>query len=383
MAFSFSALRSMWQTIFVNDAPADSLQPSVDLQTREDLLDTLEETFADIADSISNIDNTSDANKPVSTAQATAIAAAIAALTKASVGLSNVDNTSDANKPISTVQAAVNNLKAALAGPVFTGAPKAPTPTFGTSDTQIANMAALAAAIAAVPSPGLPSTVSISSVENGNSNTLTLAKAVNKVVFTDNTNPIINLPTDTYIGQSVYAFVQGNGRIGDPFGVIFIYQSYGDAGGASLNVYNGDAFKFTRMATADSSVVYLAENISLSQTLPYLAYSARLSQTSTSVPTRVVSGNTLRNVLNYARTGVGVYTGTFNGGYALFIAQKTFFPNRQMVLTTDGAVIKSVKYSRVSDTVLQIETFANGVAADGVLDDTSFEVRVYREYDYS
>ncbi len=70
---------------------------------------------------LGNVDNTSDANKPVSTAQATAIAVVQSdvdtheadttnphAVTKSQVGLSNVDNTSDANKPVSTAQAAAD-----------------------------------------------------------------------------------------------------------------------------------------------------------------------------------------------------------------------------------------------------------------------------------
>lgn len=74
---------------------------------------------------LGNCDNTSDINKPVSTAQATAIADAKKAgtdaqttidnhkadkenphaVTKAQVGLGNCDNTSDINKPVSTAQA--------------------------------------------------------------------------------------------------------------------------------------------------------------------------------------------------------------------------------------------------------------------------------------
>lgn len=75
---------------------------------------------------LGSVDNTPDANKPVSAAQATAIAAkepafaagavsqwlrgdkTFQALTKADVGLPNVDNTSDANKPVSTAQAAAD-----------------------------------------------------------------------------------------------------------------------------------------------------------------------------------------------------------------------------------------------------------------------------------
>jgi hypothetical protein len=76
---------------------------------------TLDKTVVGLA----NVDNTSDVNKPVSTAQNTAITAgasaavatAIAALTKSSVGLNNVDNTADTAKPVSTAQNTALNLR--------------------------------------------------------------------------------------------------------------------------------------------------------------------------------------------------------------------------------------------------------------------------------
>ena len=49
------------------------------------------------------------------------VAAAVAALTKSSVGLANVDNTSDANKPVSTATQTALDLKAPLSAPTFTG----------------------------------------------------------------------------------------------------------------------------------------------------------------------------------------------------------------------------------------------------------------------
>lgn len=64
---------------------------------------------------LGNVDNTSDANKPISTATQTALdgkAAASHTHTKAQVGLANVDNTSDANKPISTATRTALNGKA-------------------------------------------------------------------------------------------------------------------------------------------------------------------------------------------------------------------------------------------------------------------------------
>ena len=62
--------------------------------------------------------------------------AAVAALTKSSVGLGNVDNTSDANKPVSTATQSALDLKADLAGPTFTGTVVLP------STTSIGNVSA-------------------------------------------------------------------------------------------------------------------------------------------------------------------------------------------------------------------------------------------------
>jgi hypothetical protein len=84
-----------------------------------------DKTFATLnktAVGLANVDNTSDANKPVSSATQTALNLkentitattsadyyrgdkTFATLNKSAVGLGNVDNTSDANKPVSTAQ---------------------------------------------------------------------------------------------------------------------------------------------------------------------------------------------------------------------------------------------------------------------------------------
>lgn len=62
-------------------------------------------------------------------------------LTKAGVGLANVDNTPDADKPVSTAQATAIGLKANLASPAMTGTPSAPTAAAGTNTTQLATAA--------------------------------------------------------------------------------------------------------------------------------------------------------------------------------------------------------------------------------------------------
>ncbi len=97
------------------------------------------QTLDKISVGLANVDNTSDANKPVSTATSTAlglkegtIAAGTTAqyyrgdkswqtLDKVAVGLTNVDNTTDANKPVSSATSTALALKANLTGASFSG----------------------------------------------------------------------------------------------------------------------------------------------------------------------------------------------------------------------------------------------------------------------
>jgi hypothetical protein len=113
------------------------------VDTRFDIDSTVAtKTYADDAVSTHNSDTTSvhgiadtsllattayadtaeaDAITAAGTAADTKIATAVAALTKSSVGLGNVDNTTDANKPVSTATQTALDLKADLAGATFTG----------------------------------------------------------------------------------------------------------------------------------------------------------------------------------------------------------------------------------------------------------------------
>ena len=79
---------------------------------------------------LSNVNNTSDASKPISTVTQNALnlkaninnptfTGTVNGITQAMVGLSNADNTSDVNKPISTATQTALNLKANLLDPVF------------------------------------------------------------------------------------------------------------------------------------------------------------------------------------------------------------------------------------------------------------------------
>ena len=101
---------------------------------------------------LGSVDNTSDAGKPVSTAQQTEIdtksdiasptfTGTVGGITKGMVGLGNVDNTTDALKPVSTAGQTALNLKANLASPTLTGNPTAPTQADNDDSTKIATTA--------------------------------------------------------------------------------------------------------------------------------------------------------------------------------------------------------------------------------------------------
>lgn len=115
----------------------------------------------------------------------------VVSLTKGDVGLANVDNTSDINKPISTATQTSLNLKANAANAELTGVPTAPTAAVGTSTTQLATTAFVNAEIAnnapTKTGSGASGTWGISITGNSNTATsatkLTTARAINGVSF--------------------------------------------------------------------------------------------------------------------------------------------------------------------------------------------------------
>ena len=101
---------------------------------------------------LSNVDNTSDVNKPISTATQTALNNKVdktttvnghalsgnVTVTKDDVGLGNVDNTSDANKPVSTAQqAAINSAKSTIDAYTVNGKTISTNPTVNAEDIPI------------------------------------------------------------------------------------------------------------------------------------------------------------------------------------------------------------------------------------------------------
>jgi citrate lyase gamma subunit len=98
---------------YVDDAVTDHNNLTQNVHGIADTSLLATKSYADTAEA--------DAITAAGTAADTKISTAVAALTKSSVGLGNVDNTSDADKPVSTATQTALNLKANLAGPTFTG----------------------------------------------------------------------------------------------------------------------------------------------------------------------------------------------------------------------------------------------------------------------
>jgi hypothetical protein len=161
---------------------------------------------------LSNVDNTSDANKPTSAATQSALdlkanlasptfTGTVSGIDKTMVGLSNVDNTSDANKPVSAATQSVLDLKANLASPTFTGSPLAPTPIAGVSNGLIAttefvtNAVATASANTSSNLVNLTTDQSISGVKSFSADAVINGITVGRGNFNENSNTAVGLGT--------------------------------------------------------------------------------------------------------------------------------------------------------------------------------------------
>lgn len=119
------------------------------IDSSPDLLNTLNEIAASIGD---------DANFAATVTESLALKAPIASptftgtvsgITKGMVGLGNADNTSDVNKPVSTATQSALDLKAPLSSPTFTGTVSVPAPTSDNSASTKAYVDATSTAKAA------------------------------------------------------------------------------------------------------------------------------------------------------------------------------------------------------------------------------------------
>lgn len=110
---------------------------------------------------------------------------------------------------------------------------------------------------------------------------------------------------------------------------------------------------------------------------PYKSYVAQISQTGTSAPTvEQLFENGLGGTPVWARTGVGAYTLTITGA---FVVNKTItFPRDiSLVVSVPDEFANAVSINRTDANVVSVETFANGVSTDSILNSFPLEIRVY------
>ena len=123
---------------------------------------------------------------------------------KADVGLTNADNTSDANKPVSTATQAALDLKAPLASPALTGNPTVPTQTPGTNNTRIASTAYVEAAVAAAPGGGASGWGDLGGTLSDQTD---LQAALDAKAASSHSHPATGISDSTTVGRAVMTAV--------------------------------------------------------------------------------------------------------------------------------------------------------------------------------
>jgi hypothetical protein len=164
-----------------------------------------------VLSALGNVNNTSDANKPVSTLQAAADAATLAtaeAYTASYVttNLGNVNNTSDANKPVSTAQAAADALRVLKAGDTMTGLLTMTGPV-GTDGQIVIQTPVTGSAKLSLAS--VDSTASVEMAANGNvlgtSGFLLRQDSTSRALLTNRANADMNFTTNNIVRMTITA----------------------------------------------------------------------------------------------------------------------------------------------------------------------------------
>ena len=124
----------------------------------------------------------------------------------------------------------------------------------------------------------------------------------------------------------------------------------------------------TRTVVADAS-----GNLSATSTppdsRPYKVYSATFTQAGTGSPVATISENTLSGAIVWTRQSTGVYVGTLSGAFPTK-SKVHFYHNVQSYPGVCNGLY-------VSTGSISLQTTANGVLTDGILNDANLEIRVY------
>lgn len=135
----------------------------------------------------------------------------------------------------------------------------------------------------------------------------------------------------------------------------------------SANVQNNLMPSATKSPSVDAVLAGLE-----SVALPYKSYVALISQSGTSAPTATVIQNEFSGTPTFSRLSAGQYYINLSGA---FTSGKTVsFPSKVCISSGSNYDISANPFSANS---FSLETFANGINADDILQDYPIEIRVY------
>jgi|688.fasta_scaffold502422_3 hypothetical protein len=110
-----------------------------------------------------------------------------------------------------------------------------------------------------------------------------------------------------------------------------------------------------------------------SDSATYLKYIANLSQSGGIAPTAVILENTLGEIPTYSYSSAGNYN--INFSVVSLDTSRTYIVISPKVLTADGS---SVFINGMSPSTIEIITLdSTNTGADGILENTTIEIRVY------
>lgn len=136
---------------------------------------------------------------------------------RTALSITNVDNTSDANKPVSTATQTALDLKAPLASPVFTGMPAAPTAALGTDTTQLATTAFVQDAVNDL---GLLANATVADYRSNTANKVLLTDIVHSAAAEVTLTDAATIAVDMATFMNAVVTLAGNRTLGDPTNTI-------------------------------------------------------------------------------------------------------------------------------------------------------------------
>lgn len=123
-------------------------------------------------------------------------------------------------------------------------------------------------------------------------------------------------------------------------------------------------------ATAGTNTTQIATTAFVqAATRPYKSYTALITQSGTSAPTATVLENTLGGTVTFSRTSAGTYLATLSGAFTL---NKTAC----YITPTTGTFVHQATRQSLNDVII-VSLNSSNAATDTILNNTTFEIRVY------